>query len=68
MRRHSSFLLRCWDSGGRERVEVEHIQSGTKVLVSSLAEAADWIASQRACADEVQQAGSPAPVPVTDEH
>ncbi|CAN5594856.1 hypothetical protein BH24CHL1_BH24CHL1_04430 [soil metagenome] len=47
MRRHSSFLLRCWEMGGEsERIEVEHIQSGTKVLAKSVADAVEWICAR----------------------
>lgn len=47
-RRHSSFLLRCWDLGSNdeERIEIEHIQSGSKVLVRSVADATAWICAQ----------------------
>lgn len=44
MRRHNSFLLRCWDLGSdSERIEIEHIQSGMKSLVKSVAAAVEWI-------------------------
>lgn len=47
MRRHSSFLLRCWDLGSDgERIEVEHIQSGTRVLVTSVAAAVEWVSAR----------------------
>lgn len=43
-RRHSSFLLRCWDLGGDgERIEIEHVQTGTKTLVHSVGAALEWI-------------------------
>ncbi len=43
-RQHSSFLMRCWDLGSdRERIQIEHIQSGTKLLVRSVADAVKWI-------------------------
>lgn len=43
-RRHSSFLLRCWDLGSDgERIEAEHIQSGRKLLATSVAAATEWI-------------------------
>jgi hypothetical protein len=46
-RGHSSFLLRCWWlNGSSERVEVEHIQTGEKVLVMSVAEAVAWICTR----------------------
>jgi hypothetical protein len=44
MRRHQSFLLRVWRlARGRSRVEVEHIQSGERALVGSVADALAWI-------------------------
>jgi hypothetical protein len=48
VRRHSSFLLRCWDlgKGGEERIEIEHIQSGTKVLAKSVEAAVEWICAR----------------------
>lgn len=43
-RRHTSFLLRCWDLGGdSERIEIEHVQSGTKTVARSVAAAIEWI-------------------------
>jgi hypothetical protein len=42
--RYSSFLLRCWRLGdGRRRIEVEHIQTGIRARVASLAAASAWI-------------------------
>lgn len=52
-RRHSSFLLRCWDLGGDdERIEIEHVQTGTKTLARSVGAAVEWICAsdQRAAA------------------
>lgn len=44
MRRHSSFLLRCWELGSQdERIEIKHVQSGTKTLARSVAAAVEWI-------------------------
>jgi hypothetical protein len=44
---HGSFLVRCWRrETGPERIEVEHIQSGEKTLVASLAEAAAWMSDR----------------------
>lgn len=43
-RRHVSFLLRCWNLGsGEERIEIEHIQSGRRMLATSVAAATEWI-------------------------
>ncbi len=42
-----SFLVRYWRlSGGDERIEIEHIQTGERVLVASLPAALDWIAGR----------------------
>ena len=39
-----SFLVRWWDlSRGEVRVEIEHIQTGEKAFVPSLAAAIEWI-------------------------
>lgn len=46
-RPYTSFLLRCWLLDGRpHRVEVEHVQSGDHVQVSSLAAALLWVGTQ----------------------
>lgn len=60
MRRHSSFLLRCRDLGkdGEERIEIEHIQSGTKVVARSVAAAVEWICARDRDASSQQE---PAP-------
>lgn len=44
VRFHCSFLVRLWqlDRGGA-RIEIEHIQSGAKTVVSSLADAVAWM-------------------------
>lgn len=43
-RRHTSFLVRCWDLGGDgERIEIEHVQTGAKVVTRSLDAALEWI-------------------------
>ncbi len=57
-RQHSSFLLRCWDLGSDgERIEIEHIQAGTKVLVRSVAAAVEWICAQGGDPATRQRAG-----------
>jgi hypothetical protein len=44
---HGSFLVRCWRRDiGPARIEVEHIQSGEKTLVTSLTEAAEWMSGK----------------------
>lgn len=46
-KRYGSFLLRCWRlTSGRYRIEIEHIQSGEKRRLSSLAAALEWIEAQ----------------------
>ncbi len=46
-RRYGAFLVRCWHlDGGAERVEVAHIQSGERAVVTSLAAALAWIAAR----------------------
>ena len=43
-RLYCSFLLRYWRVGsGEQRIEIEHIQSGARTHVRSLAAAIDWI-------------------------
>ena len=48
MKCYSSFLVRCWLIGDEAQGEkavigVEHIQSGTRTRVASLAEAEQWM-------------------------
>jgi hypothetical protein len=44
VRQQQSFLVRYrLQSGATERIEVEHIQSGERVLLLSIAAAANWI-------------------------
>ena len=65
MRRHNSFLLRCWDLGseGEERIEIEHIQSGAKVLARSVVDATEWICAHgnAAAASDDQDSGATRP-------
>lgn len=43
-RRFNSFLLRRWNrADGETRIEIEHIQQGTRVVVASTAAALRWI-------------------------
>jgi hypothetical protein len=49
--------------GSSQRITLEHIQSGEKGLVTSFAEAADWInarAGERTCVSGDCQTASPA--------
>jgi hypothetical protein len=47
-RRYDAFLVKHWalsdDSG--QRVEVVHLQSGSRTLVTSLPKAVDWMQAQ----------------------
>ena len=43
MRQIASFIVRVWRAGSSQRITVEHIQSGAKGLMTTAAEASDWI-------------------------
>ncbi len=46
-RRYRSFLIRIYErERGRQRIEIEHIQSGAKTRVTSEAEAVAWMRAQ----------------------
>jgi hypothetical protein len=52
VRRYGSFLVRCWRLDADERrIEIEHLQSGGRMRVATLAAALDWIAG--CCEDRV---------------
>jgi len=39
-----SYIIRCWDlPEGDQRVEIEHIQSGKRIVATSVANAVAWI-------------------------
>jgi hypothetical protein len=58
MRRYSAFLVRCWRlPDGAERIEVQHIQSGTVIMVASLQAATDWIKDHELIARTPDQSG-----------
>ena len=43
-RSYGSFLMRLWQvSANDQRIEIQHLQSGGRAQVSSLAAAVDWI-------------------------
>lgn len=43
-RHHHSYLVRCWGLGTwRERIEIEHVQSGSRTVVRSLEDAVAWL-------------------------
>lgn len=52
-REFSSFLIRWWRSDGSERLELEHIQSGRKLLTASIEDAIFWLRDQQ----HVEEAG-----------
>jgi hypothetical protein len=59
-----SFLVRYWELGrGERRLEIEHIQSGDRVVVASPAAAWDWITAHAAAAGRGPPSvpGRPAP-------
>jgi hypothetical protein len=42
-----SFLIRRWSlADGEERVEIEHVQSGARVVAPTIDEALSWIRTQ----------------------
>ena len=45
-RKFSSFLLRWWRGDESERLEIEHIQSGRKLLTASIEDAIGWLHDQ----------------------
>jgi hypothetical protein len=49
VRRYDAYLIRHWSLDGTERVEVMHIGSGVRALLTSLPRAVAWI---RAHADD----------------
>jgi hypothetical protein len=43
-RRHASFVVRCWlVEDGERRIEIEHVQSGSRTRVGSIAAAVRWM-------------------------
>jgi len=66
---HHSYLVRCWELGTRrERIEIEHVQSGSRTVVRSLDAAVAWlkadpevrvrraVSAKRSCQDDVCEA------------
>ncbi|CAN5759388.1 hypothetical protein BH23CHL2_BH23CHL2_06840 [soil metagenome] len=51
----SSFLLRWWRSDESERLEIEHIQSGRKLLTASIEDAVGWLHDQMNGAQNPQE-------------
>jgi hypothetical protein len=57
-----SFLLRCWWVGREEeRFELEHIQSGERLVVASLADAYAWVQTRARATESAQDASPGAP-------
>jgi hypothetical protein len=47
VRLEGTFLVRCWHlHDDRQRIELEHIQTGAQMLVISLADAMAWIEAE----------------------
>jgi hypothetical protein len=42
-RRYDTYLLRWWHSDGGERAEVQHVQTGERTALPSLAAACSWL-------------------------
>lgn len=60
-RRYSAYLVRHWSlPGGRERIEIQHIQSGEIARVPSFQAALDWLGQQERHAPDGQTAPDPA--------
>src|SRR4051794_17129107 len=46
-RQYASFLWRCWHlEGGEQRVEIVHIQAGTRTKARSLGGGLEWMVAQ----------------------
>ena len=70
-RRYSSFLIRYWRlAGDKQRIEIEHIQSGDRMRAPSLAAAMAWIERQpvEPAGDSQQAAATVEPEPWDAEH
>ncbi len=50
-KRFNSYLLRFWDrADGERRIEIEHIQGGTRAVVASTTAALRWLDAHAATA------------------
>lgn len=50
-KRFNSYLLRFWDrADGERRIEIEHIQGGTRAVVASTTAALRWLDAHTATA------------------
>jgi len=46
-RHYGSFLVRCWRlSNGERRIDIEHIASGARARITSIAAALKWMGEQ----------------------
>lgn len=65
VRRYSAFMLRVWRrDDGSERIEIEHIQAGTRAVVTSIAAAVTWLSDHTASTDRSGRARA-GPEPAT---
>jgi hypothetical protein len=67
-RQYSSFLIRCWHLGEQEqRIKIEHVQSGDRTVVASLAAALAWLNIH--WREQCEESASPGeqPVPAASE-
>jgi len=58
-RHYGSFLVRCWQvAADQQRIEIEHVQSGQRTCVPSLADMVRWMEAHwaRASADRPSEA------------
>jgi hypothetical protein len=62
---YGSFLVRCWRMETEERFEIQHIQSGDRVVLPSLADIGEWIRSHASDAASAPD-GSPRSPPCGD--
>jgi hypothetical protein len=61
---YCSFLVRYWPRDDGERLLVEQIQTGERIVVGTPREAADWI-GQQAAAQSPRASATPAPANAT---
>jgi hypothetical protein len=63
---YSSFLIRCWCSAdGAARLVIEHVESGQRVAVPSLAAAQDLLTAWALSPPIASALAAPAPPPAT---
>lgn len=64
--RYSSFLVRFWRTESERRIEVEHIQSGGRLTVASLAGAIAWMSSLVSAPERTTDPAGPDALAVVD--